>query len=376
MKARGWVNLARGALFTVFAAGVIFGAVVSWHETLSLLPALIFASVGFVVTGRKPENAIGWLFLGVGAGFGLTAASNSATVLAAQAGHPTAWYAVTSGIAYNFLWLILLTLGIILPLQLFPDGVLSARWRPLLWISVGASAIGVLVAALATTITVGGVNYPNPIHPARWASVGNGVWVAALATLSVCGVLALVSTILRFRRSTGVERVQMRWFAFAGAVLVVTMSIPGLNSSDLAFGITFSLVPLSCGVAILRYHLYDIDQIISRTTSYAIVTGLLLATYAAIVATANQFLHTDSALVVAGATLAAAALARPVLRRVQDIVDRRFNRSRYDTVHTVDEFGSRLRNQVDPDQVSAELVSTVDATFEPRLVGVWIRQPI
>ena len=376
MTARGWINLARGALIVVFVVGVTFGAFVSWHRTLSLLPALIFASVGFVITGRKPENAIGWLFLAVGAGSGLIAATNAAIVEGARHGHPTVWFVTVSAVMANFLWLLLLTLGIILPLQLFPDGLLSNRWRPLLWVTICATGIGLVLGAMAKTIIINDVEYPNPIHPARWASVGNGLWVAALATLSVCGVLALVSTILRFRRSTGVERVQMRWFAFAGAVLVVTMFIPGLNNSDLAFGIAFGLVPLSCGVAILRYHLYDIDQIISRTTSYAIVTGLLLATYAAIVATANQFLHTDSALVVAGATLAAAAIARPVLRRVQDVVDRRFNRSRYDTVHTVDEFGSRLRNQVDPDQVSAELVSTVDATFEPSLVGVWIRQPI
>ncbi len=376
MTARSWINTARGALFVVFAVGMTFGAIVSWRETLSLISVLIFAGVGLVVTGRKPNNAIGWLFLGVGAGSGLIAATSAAMLLASRDGHPTAWFATVAGVMANFLWLVLLTLGIVLPLQLFPDGVLSRRWRPLLWVSIASAAVGVLVSAFASTITIDGHEYPNPIHPSSLNSVGSATWVAALTALSICGLLALITTILRFRRSTGVERVQMRWFAFAGAILVVTLFIPGLNDNDFAFGVVFGLVPLSCGIAILRYHLYDIDRIISRTTSYAIVTGLLLVTYAAIVGTANQFLHTDSALVIAAATLAAATLARPALRRVQDLVDRRFNRSRYNAVHTVDTFGRRLRNQVDPDQVSEELVATVDATFEPSLVGVWIRRSV
>ena len=279
MTARSWINIARGALFVVFAVGVTFGAIVGRSLTLSLLGSLVFAGVGLVVTGRKPQNAIGWLFLGVGAGSGLIAATQATMIVASRDGHPTAWFSTTAGVMANFMWLVLLTLGIVLPLQLFPESVLSKRWRPLLWVSIGSAAIGVLLSAFAPTITVDDREYPNPLHPNPWGPVRSATWVVALTVLSVCGLLALASTILRFRRSTGVERVQMRWFAFSGAILVVTLFIPGLNSSDLAFSVAFGLVPLSCGIAILRYHLYDIDRIISRTTTYAIVTGLLLATY-------------------------------------------------------------------------------------------------
>ena len=376
MTTRNWIDMGRGALFAVFLVGLSWAAIVSWHQTLSLLPAVVFAGVGLVVAGRKPQNAIGWLFLGVGAVCGLIGVSNAAMAVAVGEGHPTLWFSTAAAVMSNFLWLLVMTLGVILPLLLFPNGLLSRRWRPVLWVSVYAMVVGVAIGAFAPTITVGGQDYENPLHASTWDSVTSKLWVVALGVLSVCGALALVSTILRFRRSVGVERVQMRWFAFSGAVLMVTLFIPGLSDNDVVFGLAFSLVPLSCGIAILKYHLYDIDRIISRTTSYAIVTGLLLTTYATIVGTASRFLHTNSPLVVAAATLAAAALARPVLRSVQTVVDRRFNRSRYDAIHTVDTFGARLRDQVDPDQVSAELITTVNATLEPSTVRLWSHRPI
>ena len=140
----------------------------------------------------------------------------------------------------------------------------------------------------------------------------------------------------------------------------------------LSVGMT--LIPISCGFAITRYHLYDIDRIISRTTSYAIVTGCVIATYAAIVTVASRLFHTNSPVVVAAATLCAAAIARPALRRVQAAVDRRFNRERYDAVHTVDEFGARLTHEVDPDRVSTDLVHVVTNTLEPRDLSLWLKE--
>jgi hypothetical protein len=171
----------------------------------------------------------------------------------------------------------------------------------------------------------------------------------------------------------------MRWFAFSSGVFVAWMLLDGFvvhtgpPLGDALFALALALIPLSCGLAILRYHLYDIDRIISRTTSYAIVTGLLLGVYVAIVGTASGLLHTESPLIVAAATLAAAALARPVLRRVQVAVDRRFNRSRYDAMRTVDAFGARLRDQVDPHRVSEDLESAVHAALQPEHVGLWTR---
>ena len=148
-----------------------------------------------------------------------------------------------------------------------------------------------------------------------------------------------------------------------------------LLTLQIAVLLSFLLIPAAFGIAILRYHLYDIDRIISRTTSYALVTGLLLATYATVVATATRLLDTEQPVVVAAATLTVAALARPVLRRVQSVVDRRFNRSRYDAVRTVDAFGARIRNQVDPHHVREDLVAVVNATLQPDTVTLWTRKP-
>ena len=171
---------------------------------------------------------------------------------------------------------------------------------------------------------------------------------------------------------------QIRWVTFAAVllgVLVVPASVASNSTlSTILWAVKLSLLPAAMGLAILRYHLYDIDRIISRTTSYAIVTGCLVVTYAGIVALASRVLHTSSPIVVAGATLTAAALARPILRRVQDAVDRRFNRSRYDAQHTVDAFGARLRHSSQPESVQTDLVAAVELTIQPTSVKLWVRR--
>jgi hypothetical protein len=372
MNARIGVRLGQATLAVVCIVGLTFGFLLSWESSATLLPTVVYAAIGFLVTARKPSNPIGWLFLSVGATSGLIAAANAAIVLAERSGQPDVWYGILAGWAANFLWIDDLTLAVILTLLLFPHGLLTPRWRPVLWLTVGSAGAATVVAALAPTVSVGTHTFPNPLHPGEWEAVVNGLWTVLLAVLSVCGLLALLSTILRFRRAAGVERVQMRWFAFAGILLLVTLFVPGLNGNDIVFAVTLSLVPISCGIAIMRYHLYDIDRIISRTTSYAIVTGLVLATYATIVGTASRLLQTDSPLLVAAGTLAAAAVARPALLRVQTLVDRRFNRSRYDAVRTMEAFGARLRNEVDPYQVREDLVTVVNATLQPEHLTVWL----
>jgi len=371
MSRRTWVRVGRDALFLVFVVGFACGAMFDWRSSLTLLPTIVYGAIGMLVSTRKSSNPIGWLFLGVGAVSGLIAAMNAAMVLAERSGQPDVWYGIAAAWAANFLWLDDLTMTLTLTLLLFPHGLLTRRWRPVLWLTIGAAVAASVLAALTPTVSVGAHTYPNPMHPEAWGAVANATWIALLTVISVCGLLALISTILRFRRATGVERVQMRWFAFSAVILLVTLFIPGLNDNDMVFAVASSLVPLSCGIAILRYHLYDIDRIISRTTSYAIVTGLVLGTYAAIVGTSTRLLHNESPLVVAAATLAAAAIARPALRRVRNVVDRRFNRSRYDALLTVDAFGERLRHEVDPAVVSGDLVQVVNAALQPDSVALW-----
>ena len=361
-----WGLAARWGLMAVSALGLGLGMLgASWGVFYTLLPAVVYAAIGWLLTRRKPENPIGWVFLGVGSVAGLIAAANAAMTLAVRSDQPSAWYALTAAWFSNFLWIVALTLGFVLTLLLFPHGLASPRWRPLLWTSVVTCALIVVEGALAPNLVVASHTYANPLHPGRWGQAAKVMWAASLTVMALCGVAAVVCMILRYVRSSGVERAQLRWLAYSAGVLLVFMFVPRVNGTDLGFAVVFSLLPVSCGIAILRYHLYDIDRIISRTTSYAVVTGLLLAVYGTIVLSASRLLHNDSPVVVAAATLSAAALARPALRRVQLMVDRRFDRARYDALQTIDDFGARLRHEVDPDVVVADLSAVVRRALQP-----------
>jgi hypothetical protein len=186
---------------------------------------------------------------------------------------------------------------------------------------------------------------------------------------------ALVSLVLRFRAARGVERQQLRWVA-AGAILAVAVALSG---GILPTGVTYAAVlcpPVAVAVAVLRYRLWDLDRLVSRTVTYALVTGLLVLPYLLIVPAATRLAGSAGSLAVAAATLAAAALFSPLRRRVQDLVDRRFNRRRYDAARTVEAFAARLREQLDLDALSAELLAVVDQTVQPTQASLWLRPPV
>jgi hypothetical protein len=190
-----------------------------------------------------------------------------------------------------------------------------------------------------------------------------------------------VSLLLRFRRARGLERLQLRWLIWGAAVasLALLVAIAGLILSDdvtlltIALGVSAAMFPLATGAAILRYRLYDLDRIISRTLTYALLTILLGLGYAAVVLGLGRLLPEGSSLVVAAATLAVAALFQPVRRRVQALVDRRFNRRRHDAGQTIERFSGRLRQQVDLDSLTAELLGVVDQTMQPTRASLWLR---
>jgi hypothetical protein len=190
------------------------------------------------------------------------------------------------------------------------------------------------------------------------------------------------SLVARFRRARGVERQQLRWVALAAAVTVplgivvlvgVVVDATSLAPVLAAVGIGMALLPLATGAAILRYRLYDLDRIISRTLAYGLLTLLLGGGYAGVVLGLGQLLGRDSSLVVAGATLAVAAAFQPARRRIQQVVDRRFDRRRYDATQTIAAFSARLRQQVDLDPLTAELLAVVDQTMQPTRVSLWLR---
>jgi hypothetical protein len=202
--------------------------------------------------------------------------------------------------------------------------------------------------------------------------------------LAVCAVAAVVSLVLRFRRSRGVERQQLKWFTYAAVLAILFQAVPAPLGQgavyDVLLGLTIAFIPVASGIAILRYRLYDIDRLINRTLVYGLLTAILGLGYAATVLVFGQVFGGIGAEppcgAVAGATLAVAALFQPARRRIQVMVDRRFNRRKYDAAKTVEAFSTRLRDELDLDALSAELLSVVEQTMQPTEVWLWLRPAI
>ena len=387
-----WWFLVVATLLTLTASLVVGRGFT--NEDLVIIAFLGYACVGAVIAWQRPANAIGWIFLCIGPLTGLAGLADAGIQAAVEGGPPVAWWGVLSAWYASWFWYPLFMLATTFTFLLFPNGLPSRRWRPVLWLAVAATAAATVFGALAPTLqlqdqqgSLSPLTVPNPISPSFVAGSGStdnegGWFLVPLLVGLICGLLAVASVARRTWRARGIERLQMRLFAFA--ILLVPLQIllaellPDFGDSffgNLSFTIALSCIPVACGVAILRYHLYDIDRIIGRTTAYAIVTGLLIGVYAVVVTSVSRLLPgTSSSFAVAAATLAAAALFRPALSRVQAFVDRRFNRSRYDAQRTVEAFAARLRDEVDPDEVTDDLLAVLAQTVQPKAAGLWLRE--
>lgn len=391
-----WVAGSAVVALSVAAMAFAFAYPISEGTTMDVVnlitAILIFASfptVGALVASRRPRNPIGWLLMGIGALFvlALGLGNYGEYGLRVEPGSlPGAVYAAwVSG------WIWPVVLGLVgLPILLFPNGrPPSPSWR---W--VGKALVGfIFLWVLAAGLT------PGPMTNAGFESVDNPFGVAdslrglfltveGLAGLGILmSVLAcVVSMIVRFRRSRGTEREQVKWLAFAASLIAVLGLIEIVGEAanppeelrrivQIALAGSISALPLAAGIAILRHRLYDIDRLISRTIAYTIVTGLLAAGYAGMVLLLQSALPVSqrSSLVVAATTLAMVALFRPLRDRVQAVVDRRFNRRRYDAQRTLDSFGASLRSETNLDILSSDLVAVVTDTMQPTHVSLWLR---
>jgi hypothetical protein len=340
-----------------------------------------------VIITRRAGNRIGWLCWAIGFTF-IFSFFGSPDVWATLAAneHRSSTWALLPLLA-NIAWLGTL-LGL-LPflVLLFPTGrLLSRRWRPVAW------ALGLVIGLYLTARLL----TPGPIDPRLAGNPQNPLGVESTEGLlqlvqTLTGVAApililavLASVVVRFRRARGEERQQLKWFTVAVAAELVLTPGVGAVAEQVApvlgelvvFPVSLSLIPIAIGIAVLRYRLYDIDRIINRTLVYGLLTVLLGAIYTAGVFGLGQLLNPvagESALAVAASTLAVAALFQPLRRRIQAIVDRRFNRRRYDAAKTIEAFSARLRDQLDLDTLTSELLAIVDQTTEPTRASLWLR---
>jgi hypothetical protein len=338
------------------------------------------ATVGAVLASRRPAHPVGWLLLA-------QVATNLATGTAAQY---LAWGLLPGGAlpATRAVALAypasagggLLLLGFVLLLT--PTGKLpSPGWR---WWARAMVAVPLLLVVLVT-LAPGSVDPSVQVlgSPFEFGGLGGVLLVAnrlALAFTTLAVAVCAGSLVARFRRARGVERQQLRWVAVAAALLVAAAGVALVGLAlDAPEVVTWAIsawvagLPLAIGAAVLRFRLYDLDRIISRTLAYGLLTLLLGGGYAVVVLGLGQLLGRDSSLVVAAATLAIAGLFQPARRRVQQAVDRRFNRRRSDAATTIQAFSDRLRDQVDLDTLSADLLAVVEETMQPNQASLWLR---
>jgi hypothetical protein len=358
-----------------------------WQRQAADLLSLVGAPLlGGLIAARRPDNRYGWLWLAVGLAMAVgafTAAYGAVALASGPAGLPgravAAWL---GGLAFTaFLSLFPFVF------LLFPNGRLpSPRWRPWAWAIIVIGALMLISVAFVPGTAAEGV--ANPFGIGGWlGGVLDGVVDPGIGVLTLAIAVSGLSMLLRFRRARGVERQQLKWFAFAAALLaafLISQTPPlGLQTFGLVDllleTLTIAGVYAGIAIAVLRYRLYEIDRLANRTLVYGTLTALLGLVYAVGVFGLGGLLNPtggESALAVAASTLAVAALFRPARRRVQQVVDRRFNRRRYDAAKTIDAFAVRLRDQVDLDTLSAELLTVVDQTMEPTMAWLWLRPPL
>jgi hypothetical protein len=328
-----------------------------------------FMIVGALIVAHRPGNAIGWIFSAI-ALLAFTGQLASQYAIYAYATRPgslpggtlAAWYG-------SWQWFLILALTLIFTPLLFPTGrLLSPRWRPVAWLA------GVTTAVL-TALTF----LQTELRTVEDQVIANPIGVAAVGNLEESPVISALILLLTVLAAVAIGSLVLKWFTYSAALVPLSVLGDALPAvvGDLLFDVPIVFLPVAAGIAILRYRLYDIDRLINRTLVYGLLTALLGGVYVGAVLVLGQVFGGVTGdppnWVVAGATLAVAALFQPARRRIQAVVDRRFNRRKYDAAETIDAFGARLRDQVDLDTLSTELLAVVDQTMQPTRILLWLR---
>jgi hypothetical protein len=388
----GSVAVAAVAGLVVVLVGLLFlGAALAgrltlgsfWTATGLLVIIVVTATVGLVVASHQPRNPIGWLLAGESVFLLLSVNASFYADQVYRLGHPGLPVLSPAALVVSQLFSDSL-IGFPLVILLFPDGrPPSRRWRWVVFAYLAATGAAVLAVSAATlSLAIGHQVVLQASGDLSTLGRGSTAWLVPVQmgffiVVAAFWLAAVGRQAASWRRSSGERRQQLKWLASGAAVCGVS-GIWAITTNSAIWQVLilgFAALPVSIGVGILKYRLYDIDRIISRTLAYAVVTGLLVGVYAGLVLLATQALpvRLSTPVAVAGATLAAAALFSPLRRRVQRMVDRRFNRARYDADRTVAAFAARLTGAVDLDQVHDDLLDVVDRALAPAHASVWIR---
>ena len=378
-----------GALILVLLGVMALGGSVSGELTSGtilpdsglVLTLATIGAVGLVVARHQPGNPIGWLLLTVALCFVVTFNAGQYIILRYVDGHTGLPLAPVALLLTPALLAAIPLFALVI--MLFPDGRLtSGAWSWFTRACLAVAALGPLGFEIVTVSVIAG-HHAKILPDGQLAAIehpaGGTAWLGAVAPLffgavAVFWVGSIARQVLSWRRSAGERRQQLKWL-LSGATVFAVVGVPSLAVTSRLWEVMtlgFAALPVAIGVGILKYRLYEIDRIISRTLAYAIVTGLLIGVYAGLVLLATHVLAFQTPVAVAVSTLAAAALFTPVRRRVQRIVDRRFNRARYDADRTVTAFAARLQDAVDLGTVRDDLVATVRTSLEPALVSIWV----
>jgi hypothetical protein len=372
-------------------AVVALALLVGLTSGTGLFEAAPYGLVGGFLAIRRPRSSIGWLLLLGAWSFAVSSLSTPASVAQLTSGAVSSLVmAITVVQAWSGSPLIVVLFVITLT---FPAGRLPiGRWGQLARFALALVVLLAVLSAFAPTISVNipssssGVTVANPlaVFPGwpGWIVLSAGPPITLLFTAA-----GVASMFVRLRRARGVERAQLRWLVWSMAFIVVGFIVGLVGDSVFVNGlggvfwlpaiVAFCLPPIAIGLAVLRYKLYEIDRIISRTISYGVITLVLAFVFVVVVLAAQAVLGPltgSSTIAVAGSTLLVAALFQPIRRRVQRLVDRRFNRTRYDAERTVAAFAGRLRDEVDLEALRAEILATVSEAVEPSAVSLWLRE--
>jgi hypothetical protein len=341
-----------------------------------------FAVVGALLVAKRPANPIGWIMAAIALMVGLFPAGDAyAGYVMTTRGRPDA-LAILGAWAQGWYWFLLLSLMLIYLPLLFPDGRLpSRRWLPVAVLAGVGTLATVVLGALSETLTGQDVAYriENPIGIEGLGPVEDLTVFGVLGIILGVGILgAVASVVVRFRRSRGAERQQMKWFVYAAALLptfLISDYLPAIFG-DVAFVLTIVALPTAIGIAVLRYRLYEIDLIVNRALVYGALTVMLVLVYVTCVAGLQYLFRSlaggESQLAVVASTLAIAALFNPLRRRIQGFIDRRFYRTKYDATKTLAAFSARLRDETDLDALAEDVTSVVRETLQPRHVSLWL----